>query len=546
MVDLKISETDLNGRHVWLNPSRCRPGYRTTIAVLIIMAFGTVIRSINLGYPTFFMDEYDHVYAGKSINETGKPLLPSGQPYTRALPYTYMVAASFRLFGVSEASARVPSVIFGVLMILVAYVLGRAFLGTKEGLLAALLAACLVLPVEWSRACRMYTLFAFLYGLGFLSFYKGFERSVGGDRDHTLRSLDIRWLALSAALLFAAYMVQMLAGMFAVGVGAYCLVMLFAVWRRSGLRSALISKYAALLVAFAVGAVGLTVFTRVPQQMWEMARECPVYAVWKSKRYDFYVSVLFGNNFERLALLGAVMLALRGKKGAFLLTGLIVPLLVHTFFLAWKSERYILYLYPLFLVAVAIGVLTAVGWVLKITDAFARRAGASPHIRPWTARLVAVSVLVIWLLTYNSLWQGVFAYKEYHGVTMPHVDWRGVGQYLKANARPTDAIAVSVPLAVLYYAGRMPEYSVRRFEAEGRRPTQYGKVRDRYAGSLILEDERMLDDMMRRHPRGWFVVDVPRWNRYFLSQREMDLVTRRMTPHPNASDGTVLVYSWGM
>lgn len=545
MIELKNGQTAVHESELLLVGRRFRSSYWVTTALLLMMALGAVVRVINLGYPTFFMDEYDHVYAANSINETGKPLLPSGQPYTRALPFTYMVAASFRLFGMNETSARLPSVVFGILMIPVTFMLGRVFFSAGIGLLAALLVTCLVLPVEWSRACRMYTLFAFLYGLAFVSFYRGFEPTTNGGKDYTLRSLDLRWLAVSMALLAAAYTVQMLAAMFVFGVAAYCLVMAVVVWRRHGAKSALASKYGAVLGAFAVGAGALAVSTDVFQRMWQVARECPAYAMWKAKRYDFYVPVLLGNNFERLAVLGAVVLAFRGRRGAYLLTGLIAPLLFHTFLLTWKSERYILYLYPLFAVTVSVGALTLAGWIITAVSKLMQSLKVESRARSWVGWASAAVTMLVWLATYQSLWQGVFLFKEYHGVTVPHVDWRGVAAYLKEHAEPTDAIAASVPLAIMYYAGRKPEYSVRRFEAEGRHPRNYGRVRDRYAGSLILEDVSMVERMMERHARGWFIVDVPRWNKHFLSQHQQDLVLRRMTPHPNASDGTVRVYSWG-
>lgn len=542
---MRNGETAAENGAVHSERRRLMSGRWVTAALLAMMALGTVIRALNLGYPTLFMDEYDHVYAAKSINEIGKPLLPSGQPYTRALPYTHMVAASFRLFGMNETSARLPSLVFGVLMIPVTFVLGRLFFSAGVGLLAALLVTCLVLPVEWSRACRMYTLFAFLYGFGFVSFYRGFEPATDGGRDYTLRSLDLRWLAVSAALLAVAYTVQMLAAMFVFGVATYCLVMAVAVWRRHGAKSVLTSKYGIVLGVLAVGTGVLAASTDVFQRMWQVARECPAYAMWKANRYDFYVSVLLGNNFERLAVLGGVVLALKGTRGAYLLTGLIAPLLFHTFLLTWKSERYILYLYPLFTVTVSVGALTLAGWAMSAVSKVLQLLKAEPRTRSWAGWASAAVILLVWLAAYQSLWQGLLVFREYHGVTVPHVDWRGVGTYLREHAKPTDAVAVSVPLAIVYYAGRKPEYSVRRFEAEGRHPQEYGRVRDRYAGSLILEDVSMIERMMERHPRGWFIVDMPRWNKYFLSQHQQDLVLRRMTPHPNASDGTVRVYSWG-
>jgi 4-amino-4-deoxy-L-arabinose transferase-like glycosyltransferase len=126
-------------------------------------------RESGLGF-----DETIHVYAAKSILETGKPELPSGEIYDRALFFTKAVALSFKLFGVNELSARLPSIVFGVLSVVLVFFIGRGF-GTSAGLIAALLMAFMPFEVGWSRACRMYSMYQFFFLLTLFSFYKGFE-----------------------------------------------------------------------------------------------------------------------------------------------------------------------------------------------------------------------------------------------------------------------------------------------------------------------------------------------------------------------------------
>ena len=96
-------------------------GYLTIIVILI----GAALRLHNLGTFGFWVDELFHVLAGQSLIETGKPLLPTGDLYSRALLYTQVTALSFSMFGISEWSARIPSVFFNLFFIIVSFWLVR-------------------------------------------------------------------------------------------------------------------------------------------------------------------------------------------------------------------------------------------------------------------------------------------------------------------------------------------------------------------------------------------------------------------------------------
>ncbi len=145
------------------------------LTVIVVTGFG--LRIINLGGPGFGTDEPLHVFAAQSILENGKPELPSGILYKRALLYTKTVALSFKFFGVSEFSARLPSVIFGTLAIILLFFIGKKFYGTAVGLISAILVAYIPYQIAWSRECRMYTMFQLFYVAGVFAFYYGFERN---------------------------------------------------------------------------------------------------------------------------------------------------------------------------------------------------------------------------------------------------------------------------------------------------------------------------------------------------------------------------------
>lgn len=82
--------------------------------------------------------------------------------------YYALVAAWTRLAGISEFALRFPSACLGLLMVALAYVLGRRLFFRPAGLMAALLAAVHPLWVYYGQEARMYAL---LTALGMLAGY---------------------------------------------------------------------------------------------------------------------------------------------------------------------------------------------------------------------------------------------------------------------------------------------------------------------------------------------------------------------------------------
>ena len=89
-----------------------------SIFLIFIIGCGLFLRLWDLGKFGFWWDELYHVTAAKSLITEGRPFIPLEGDYTRALPYTRIVAFFFSCFGVNEISARMPSVIFNILLLL--------------------------------------------------------------------------------------------------------------------------------------------------------------------------------------------------------------------------------------------------------------------------------------------------------------------------------------------------------------------------------------------------------------------------------------------
>src|SRR3989338_4574098 len=93
-----------------------RTGSLVVLLAIVVGSLGLCLHRLGAG--SFWIDELFYVNGAISILEQGAPVLEGGRVYTRALPYTYVVAVAFKLFGVSEFAARIPSVMFGMLTII--------------------------------------------------------------------------------------------------------------------------------------------------------------------------------------------------------------------------------------------------------------------------------------------------------------------------------------------------------------------------------------------------------------------------------------------
>lgn len=90
---------------------------------------------------TMGRDEARLALAARGILEHGLPILPGGFLYTRGLLPAALEAVSFAVLGVSDQAARLPSVVFGTLLVPAVYQVGRLVGGHWPALAAATIVA---------------------------------------------------------------------------------------------------------------------------------------------------------------------------------------------------------------------------------------------------------------------------------------------------------------------------------------------------------------------------------------------------------------------
>lgn len=127
--------------------------------ILLIAAVAFFIRLINLNQSLWLDEAINIVYASTNSFSwfvTKYPLGDFHPPGFFAILWVWG-----HLFGFSEISVRLPSVIFGVATVWLTYIIGKELFSQKVGLLAAIFLALAPLHIYYSQEARMYSLAAF-------------------------------------------------------------------------------------------------------------------------------------------------------------------------------------------------------------------------------------------------------------------------------------------------------------------------------------------------------------------------------------------------
>jgi 4-amino-4-deoxy-L-arabinose transferase-like glycosyltransferase len=174
----------------------------TAAFVGALVLLGAALRFYGLGHQGFWYDEANTAYLMRRPFGDMFGLLPTNESTP---PFYYCVAWLWtRVFGPGEAGLRSLSALFGVLVIPVAYALGRAAGSRRVGAVAAALVAFNPLLIWYSQEARSYILLVLLTALALLAL-------VHALRDPTPRALTLWSLAAVLSLTTHYYAVLVVA-----------------------------------------------------------------------------------------------------------------------------------------------------------------------------------------------------------------------------------------------------------------------------------------------------------------------------------------------
>jgi 4-amino-4-deoxy-L-arabinose transferase-like glycosyltransferase len=183
-----------------------RAGVNELVWLTAITILGTWVRFWGLGSIGLHGDEETMAMAVRHILIDGTPILPSGMFYPRGMTQLYLMAGSVSIFGESEWSLRLPSVLCGIALIPLMYLLGRRFLRPTWNLGLAFATALLPELIEYSQTARMYIFLVTCVALA-MHFIFRWERTgraawLVAAAASLVVGIDMQLLAVAAVLMF--------------------------------------------------------------------------------------------------------------------------------------------------------------------------------------------------------------------------------------------------------------------------------------------------------------------------------------------------------
>ncbi len=314
--NVKISRTDL-------------------VILLLIIIFASFIRIWDLGNVGFNNDEA--VYSGQAATLAGYEEYSKYFSIHRAHPllFQFSVSILYILFGVSDTLARIISVIFGVMTVIITYFIGRILYTRREvGFFAALLLALLPYHIIVTRQAMVDVPFSFFFSLT-IFFMAIYIKSNSGNQ---------KWLlavGASAGLSFLSKEVGFLTLI------ASIVSLLLLNKRIQNLKRNLAMLISAFLVTISPHLALIIVGSKSTQSKF-------LYFAWQLNRppnqpVDFYVDILgIALGYVLLVLVVAAIihsLKTRNPSGFLLLIFITIPLI---FFQVWptKGFHYLIVLVP--------------------------------------------------------------------------------------------------------------------------------------------------------------------------------------------------------
>ncbi|MCB0203917.1 MAG: glycosyltransferase family 39 protein [Anaerolineae bacterium] len=172
--------------------------YALTLAAIVLLGFSLRVTRLE-GQSLWYDEAVTAQVVQQGIGELARWTADDIQP-----PLYYAAVAGWtQVAGLGEAALRWPSAFFGVLMIVLAFVLARRLFGSAAGLLAALLAAVHPLWVYYSQEARMYTM---LTALGMLAGYAILRvLAASKNQDGYPKQRALWWIGFAAAAIALLY-----------------------------------------------------------------------------------------------------------------------------------------------------------------------------------------------------------------------------------------------------------------------------------------------------------------------------------------------------
>ncbi len=486
---------------------------------LLVLLLGSYFRFSYLLRSAPFVDEFATLLAAQGISKRGVPILPSGNFYGHGLLFSYLDLPFVYLFGLDPLMARIPSLVAGLLVIPLAYFVGRRIFSPRVGLMAALLLTLDGEAILWAARARPYAWEQFLVLLAVFLFYEA------GTRQNGSRHLWAGGIVFLAALFSHAEAALLLP---AIVLGLFLLLQRRGAWRLEVALVVLLCGLGVLVrfllheyIASGMGGEFETIYTSRPP----LGPSLDLVAGLRPLAPFFLTPTRLLPTL--LALGGLFFLVVEGRGGREVRPALYLYLILAVALLEvatiigrfWQHPRYIFMLLPfLFLVSAwALDRLLLVGRparTIKGTD-------SSRIVQGWLTLIALVS------LSLSSMPGALEASAE------RELGYEQAFEYVREGWQKDDMVMTISPAACGVYLPRCDFFAIQKGYEPYVMRERGGEWVDRWIGSRLLDSREGLEALLSEGARVWFVVDEGRFRSRYdqafqdLVEGEMRLVFRQ-------------------
>jgi 4-amino-4-deoxy-L-arabinose transferase-like glycosyltransferase len=431
------------------------------IFLALLLITGLALRVLLAEKIPLWNDEAITANVARSLSENGVPALPSGKEYRRGFPYILLVSISERVFGKSDITMRLPSIMIGTGTIALTYIGGKEVFDQNTGLVAASIVTFLPWQLAWGIQVRMYVMLQFLYLASVILIYRIGEKA---------RIVDALLLALTISIGMmthrTAYILPVVAAAYLLGTQLYSF-----------------SLKKLLFVSVPITAAFTT------QLVYRDYLDLLDLLSYHPEHISFYMFWLRNHAqvFMGSGLLGGLLAARKNFRAVYLLALATIPaFLVYGFFVEYDHKRYIHFMIPM------IGLLAG----LLFSEA-TKIGGYLPRIS--REKFFAGALIVVLAFSASGL-----DYSYDNHVYRPYFDHETVYDYISEHDSEEDILITQWTSSATYYY-KAPDYSLQGDGYMDIRKRYSYKGEDEYSGAEFVFKASELEKIVM-NSSGWLVM----------------------------------------
>ena len=452
----------------------------------LILFIGIFIRLYSLGTQSLWIDEGYSINASLAIQEHGYPLLDSNLIYRQGLTgLEYLTAFTMKVFHFnpfSPWSARLPSVVFGVLVIVASFLITREiFSSSAISWVTSILLTFSTWEIAWSRQARGYIALQFFIIISFYFFWKWLQDQSWKNFVLSILSFILAFLSHTIAFIFIPVFIVI-----------YILHIILHPEKRLSLKNSVVA--------------GVTAIILVAVIFWFTKANIGGYDYSKVYLTYLFKELLLASVLSIMAIIVGIFSKINFWPTIFMASIIFIPLMIVMEYGQAAQIRYLFPVFPFMVILVAYLISTAVKWCAEQTIKYSNPQSKIVSLLSFPVSINIISVILGLILfgsyltfiptsTYNLEWDS------------PQPDFKSTYSIVKDTKKVDDLVISSYTMMSKIYLGESGIWlpiSLTGKTSELEQSLSEGK--DYYTGAPLIANKEQLTNILDKK-KGFIVID---------------------------------------